>query len=89
MQIPNGIGCVSGIVQLVLYAIYYKSTTKVDNEEERVGKGKHDLVFVKKTSFFVQDIEKNSNEKSNYPLKAKNPQISRPLSHSDVLSAQV
>ncbi|OWM65389.1 hypothetical protein CDL15_Pgr008979 [Punica granatum] len=33
-QLPNGLGALSGLVQLILYAIYYKST-KWDDEPEK------------------------------------------------------
>lgn len=33
-QIGNGLGTVSGAVQLILYACYYKTTPKDEEEEE-------------------------------------------------------
>eukprot|EP00250_Pteridium_aquilinum_P012006 c20449_g1_i1 orf=305-1168(+) len=93
--IPNGIGCISGMVQLVLYGLYCKNTKKIDDDEENMGKGpgKLDLVSVNKSSMH-KDIEKNptfnlDNPSKSKPLKPINSQTSRPLSHSDVLSAQV
>ena len=32
LQIPNGLGTCLGLVQLIIYAIYYKSTPKDDGE---------------------------------------------------------
>jgi solute carrier family 50 protein (sugar transporter) len=34
MQIPNALGTVSGLVQLILYACYYKSTPKKEKNVE-------------------------------------------------------
>lgn len=34
-QIPNGIGCVFGLAQLILYGTYYKSTKKILAERQK------------------------------------------------------
>jgi solute carrier family 50 (sugar transporter) len=34
MQIPNGLGTLSGLIQLILYACYYKSTPKKEKNVE-------------------------------------------------------
>lgn len=34
-QIPNGLGTLSGATQLILYACYYKSTPKQEDEDEK------------------------------------------------------
>ena len=38
-QVPNGLGTVSGIIQLVLYAVYYKSTDWSDPKKQNQGQG--------------------------------------------------
>ncbi|VVB00867.1 unnamed protein product [Arabis nemorensis] len=35
MAIPNGIGCVCGLTQLILYATYYKSTKRIMAERQK------------------------------------------------------
>ncbi|KAK9669417.1 hypothetical protein RND81_13G128200 [Saponaria officinalis] len=35
MVIPNGLGAISGIIQLILYAIYYKTTKWSDSNENK------------------------------------------------------
>ncbi|KAJ8449118.1 hypothetical protein Cgig2_004173 [Carnegiea gigantea] len=39
MVVPNGLGTVSGIIQLVLYAVYYKSTDWSDPKKQNQGQG--------------------------------------------------
>ena len=34
MQIPNGLGSLSGLVQLILYGTFYRTTNWDDNEEK-------------------------------------------------------
>lgn len=34
LQIPNGIGCLFGLAQLILYGAYYKSTKRIMAERE-------------------------------------------------------
>lgn len=88
--IPNGIGCISGIVQLALYALYFKNTTpsKVDNDEEKMEGGKGNLYVTMQHSSDKKTEENLSDEKiSTTPFKSLNHQASRPLSHSDVLAS--
>ncbi|KAI5059374.1 hypothetical protein GOP47_0025693 [Adiantum capillus-veneris] len=60
--IPNGIGCISGIVQLILYALYYKNSKKIKSEEEKLGKGqgKSDATYLQKSNTALsKDLEKS------------------------------
>lgn len=43
LQIGNGLGTISGAVQLILYACYYKTTPKDDEEEENLSKANSQL----------------------------------------------
>lgn len=58
-QAPNGIGAVSGLVQLVLYVKYYKSTTKI--VEGKQG----DMELGMTHNELSTDSKKPSNEASN------------------------
>ncbi|ESQ38449.1 hypothetical protein EUTSA_v10029447mg [Eutrema salsugineum] len=43
IAIPNGIGCVFGLAQLILYAIYYKNTQKIMAERQKQSIGELSL----------------------------------------------
>lgn len=61
VAIPNGIGCLCGILQLVIYAFYYcKNTTpsKVENDKENMEGGKGDLYV----SMHIVDNDKEKME---------------------------
>ena len=34
-QIPNALGCISGTIQFILYALYYKTTNWSDDDEDK------------------------------------------------------
>jgi len=38
-QVPNGLGTFSGVIQLVLYAVYYKSTDWNEPKKPNQGQG--------------------------------------------------
>ena len=40
LQIPNGIGCVSGLIQLILYALYFKCVVSIECNEQNKMQGK-------------------------------------------------
>ncbi|XP_010266587.1 PREDICTED: bidirectional sugar transporter SWEET4-like [Nelumbo nucifera] len=63
ITIPNGLGTLFGLVQLILYAAYYKSTQRL--KEERMGKGEMSLAEV----VVMGDPKKMGN---NAPHKALN-----------------
>jgi solute carrier family 50 (sugar transporter) len=48
MQIPNGLGTISGLIQLILYACYYKSTPKKEKNVELPTVGNNVTVTVER-----------------------------------------
>jgi len=63
-QIPNGIGTMFAVVQLILYASYYKSTQEQIAARKNNGKGEMNLseVVVGMSNTTVQDIPNNNNK---------------------------
>lgn len=92
--IPNGIGTISGIVQLSMYVIYRNATpVKIEQggKEERLttanGNGTHNYISMGRG---IEEIKQPGPRfKPLSPLRISSQQAPKPLSNCDVLAAQL